>query len=63
MARTTDWRSIVVQANPNHTEQSRNVIEYEFTTPGSGNLDEKTYEGGRRIFKGDYQRRGPYADD
>ena len=61
MTRTTDLRSLVVQADPEHTRKSRWVVEYEFTAPGSRNLDEKTHRDGKRIFEGDYQARGPYA--
>lgn len=60
--RSTDWRSIVVQANPEHTRESRIVDEYEFTAPGGRDANDKTHKGGRRVFKGDYQERGPYRD-
>jgi hypothetical protein len=60
----TDWRSLVVQADPDHTRNSRFVTEYEFTSPGPGqNSDERTFKDGKRIFIGDYQTRGAYASD
>lgn len=61
--RTTDWRSMVIQANPDHTRESRIVREYEFTAPGSRDVDDKTHQDGKRIFIGDYTKRGPYRDD
>ena len=61
--RTTDWRTLVVQADPEHTRKSRIVREYEFTAPSSRSLDDKSYKDGKRVFEGDYQTRGPYADD
>lgn len=39
------------------------VDEYEFTAPQTPNLDERTHSGGRRIFKGEYGRRGAYAPE
>lgn len=62
MTRSTTWRDLVVRADPDHTRNSRMVIEYEFSAPGRGfGGDDRTHEGGQRIFKGDYQTRGPYT--
>lgn len=61
MARTTNWAALVLQADPEHTRDKRFVDEYEFTAPGGGN--DKTHKNGKRVFKGDYQTRGPYAED
>lgn len=61
--RETNWHALVVQVDPEHTEKSRNVIEYEFSAPGRpSNADERTHDGGRRIFKGDYKNRGGYEE-
>lgn len=60
----TDWRSIVVKADPDWNRDRRYVNEYEFTSRGtaSDSAGEKTHEGQRRVFRGYYDRRGPYAD-
>lgn len=59
--KTTDWRSIVLQADPDWNRDRRYVVEYEFNAPSSGN--EQTHEGGKRVFRGNYDSRGPYAED
>lgn len=58
--RAIPWLAQVLQADPEHARDSRTVVEYEFTSRGPGN-NEKTHKEGKRIFEGDYQRRGPYA--
>ena len=65
MARTrsTTWRDLVVQANPNHTRESRIVREYEFTTAAHRNVADGVHKDGYRVFEGDYQTRGPYAPE
>jgi len=66
MSRETTWRDLCVQADPELFKpgEQRFVEEYSFTTPQGEpkNATAKTYADGRRIFKGDYQRRGPYAE-
>ena len=61
--RETSWHSLCVQADPDFVRKSRIVVEYEFSTPGKTIGDERTHDGGRRIFRGDYQRRGPYVPE
>jgi len=62
MARETTWRSLCVQADPDFNRMSRLVVAYEFSSPGkSASGNERTHEGGRRIFLEDYQNSGPYA--
>lgn len=58
----TDWRSLVVKADPNWQRDNRHTIEYEFTSHAGGG-DERTHENGRRVFKANYDERGPYSDD
>jgi hypothetical protein len=61
-SRDIPWISIVLQAEPEFYLKSRNVIEYEFSAPGRmGNP--RTHEEGLRVFRGDYQTRGPYAPE
>lgn len=55
----TNWLALVVQADSEHTKNSRIVTEYEFSSPGGG--DPREHSDGKRIFTGDYQSRGPYA--
>jgi len=57
-SRQTNWHTLVVRADPNFYDLSRNVIEYEFTSHASES--ELTHEAGLRVFRGDYQTRGPY---
>lgn len=47
----TTLRNEVIKADPNYTVEANNVVEYEFG-PNK-----------KRIFKGNYKTRGPYADD
>lgn len=60
------WLDLVIRANPEHTRESRFVIEYEFTSMGGGigyvNGD-KTHEDGKRVFRGLYDERGPYQPE
>lgn len=58
----TTWRDLVIQADPDHVYKSRVVTEYTFTAPG-GRGDPRTHEDGFRVFRGDYQRRGPYRPE
>lgn len=58
----TTWRDLVIQADPDHVRNSRIVTEYEFTAPGGRGKD-GTHEEGRRVFRGDYKRRGPYRPE
>lgn len=60
MSRHTDWRSLVMQVDPDHARSSNTVVEYEFTSKSRGG-DERTHDGQKRIFTGDYRRRGPYT--
>lgn len=53
------WMSIVLQADPDHTREAANPVEYEFSAPGGGNP--LTHDGNKRIFSGYYAKRGPYA--
>lgn len=55
----TTWRDLVIQADPDHVRNSRIVTEYEFSSPGGRGRPE-THDRGFRVFRGDYQRRGPY---
>ena len=57
-SREFSWHQLVVQADPDWNKDSRIVTEYEFTAKGIGNP--RTHENGYRVFKGDYQTRGPY---
>ncbi len=57
-----NWKTLVLQADPNHTRDSRVVPEYEFANPPGGDPKKHEVEGGKRVFKGDYQTRGPYGD-
>lgn len=63
MAKETDWRALVLQADPEHVQKQREIIEYEFTSPGGSDYraNSKTHEGGHRVFRGDTRNRGPYA--
>lgn len=65
--RTITWLSQVLQANPEHQRESRDVVEYEFgaasTATPSGPTFDRTHKEGKRIFRGDYQQRGLYAGD
>lgn len=58
MSRETTWRNLCAQADPDFNRNSRNVKEYEFTSPWRG--DTRTHEAGSRVFFGDYALRGPY---
>lgn len=59
--RETTFRALVLQADPEHTRNSRFVVEYEFQAPGRGN--DEHHDSGLRVFRGDYQNRGPYTPD
>lgn len=57
--REYSWLALVQQADPDHARLSRYVVEYEFTAVGRG--DERTHENGMRVFRGNYDERGPYT--
>jgi hypothetical protein len=57
--RELSWLALVQQADPDHARTARYVIEYEFTAYGRG--DERTHENGMRVFRGNYDVRGPYT--
>ena len=59
--RRFSWLSLVLQADPEHTRNKRYVTEYEFSSRGGGS--DKTHEEGKRVFRGNYDTRGPYATD
>ena len=61
--RSTTWRALCVQADPDFNKTSRTVTEYEFQAPTGKSVtgNERTHEGTKRIFVGDYQTRGPYS--
>ena len=63
MSRSTTWRALCVQADPDFARMSRWTVAYEFTSPGrsSSGADGRTHEFGRRIFLEDYAHTGPYA--
>jgi hypothetical protein len=65
MSRAIPWSSLVLQADPEHQRKKRFVREYEFSAPGGAPArgNDKTHDEGKRIFEGDYQTRGPYADE
>lgn len=60
MARETSLLALVMQADPEHSRNKRYMIEYEFTASGRGG-DERTHADGMRVFRGNYDERGPYA--
>ncbi len=57
--RELSWLDIVKRADPEHSRTKRYVVEYEFSSRERG--DEKTHENGMRVFRGNYDERGPYA--
>lgn len=57
--RELSWLDIVQRADPDHSRAKRYVIEYEFSSRERG--DERTHENGMRVFRGNYDVRGPYA--
>lgn len=61
IARRFLWLTTVLQADPEHARDKRYVTEYDFSAPGGG--DDKTHEDGRRVFRGNYDQRGPYAEE
>lgn len=52
-----------MRSNPNHVRESRFVIEYEFSVAGDRPGDPRTHEGGRRVFRANYDTRGAYAPE
>lgn len=68
MTTTTEqsWLDIINRADPEHNRNKRYMIEYEFSAPGGGlgkRNSELTHEGGMRVFRGNYDERGPYAPE
>lgn len=62
--RVTTYRDLVIKSDPDFVRESREVIEYECTTPaGRGVAEDRTHEGGRRVFRAIEAQRGAYADD
>lgn len=66
MARESNWRSIVIQADPEWPRNSRIVPEYEFTGPGPkasslGGLRES--DNGKTVFLRDYTQSAIYSTD
>jgi len=67
MAKETEWRSIVIAADPEHIRRETTTLEYEFSGPWrtqSGNDEDEVGQavsGGRRAFYGKYKNRGPYV--
>lgn len=55
-----NWRNIVIAADPDWPRNKRFVTEYEFTAAGRAG-DDRTHEDGKRVFKGNYDIRGPYS--
>lgn len=60
--RILDWRSLVVQSDPDFHDESLRPVEYEFSARGIRGQD-RTHERGLRVFRGDYQRRGAYTPE
>lgn len=57
------WLDIIRRADPEFNRTKRYVVEYEFSAPGGRMGDERTHEGGSRVFRGNYDERGPYAPE
>lgn len=58
----TSWEALVAQADPDHARKNRDVVEYEFSSPGASRTgNERTHQGTKRIFMGDYATRGAYT--
>lgn len=57
--RELSWLDIVQRADPEHLRTKRYVVEYEFSSRERG--DERTHQDGMRVFRGNYDDRGPYA--
>lgn len=55
------WTEMVRAADPDWEKTSKTHIEYEFPSKIQGG-DERTHEGGRRVFRGAYADRGPYRE-
>lgn len=69
MSRTTDFRSLVIKADPNHVVSSRRVAEYEFSAPARASAlpphpdsdPLQDYSRRSRTFYANYQTSGAYA--
>ncbi len=59
VSRQIAWRDLCLKADPDFARTARTVVEYEFSTPRYVG-DERYHRNGRRVFEGDYQRRGAY---
>lgn len=60
------WLSVIQKADPEHARNKRYVVEYEFSAPGGGYglvNGFQTHENGMRVFRGNYDERGPYAPE
>lgn len=62
VSRQTSWRELCLKADPDFARNSRVVVEYEMSA-GRTAGDERVHRGGRRIFEGDYARRGAYVPE
>ena len=62
MSKSISWHTLCVQADPDHTRDARVVVEYEMSAPARLPNSEEFHQGGRRVFLGDYQSRGPYGE-
>ena len=60
VSRQTSWRELCLKADPDFARTSRVVVEYEMSM-GRTIGDERVHRNGRRIFEGDYARRGAYT--
>lgn len=60
VSRQTSWRELCLKADPDFARSARVVTEYEFSM-GRTMGDERVHRNGRRIFEGDYARRGAYT--
>lgn len=63
VTRETTWRALCIQADPEFTKSSRQIVEYECSSGGRRNGDERVFRNGYRVFMGDYQVRGPYRPE
>lgn len=59
--RVTDWRSVVLQSDPEWNQKQHSVVEYEFTSPGRRGGNDLVHRDGMRVFRGDPNKRGAYT--
>lgn len=60
------WDAWVNKVDPDHAKTKLVVVEYEFTArnlPLEPDGDDRFYRDGMRVFRGNYQERGPYGAD